>query len=75
MSMTEDIASFVNSFSLRNAPAELLPKVRETFLDSFGVMLAGSREESAQLAARWVQSQGAVGPRSEERRVGKECRL
>ena len=24
-------------------------------------MLAGSREESAQLAARWVRSQGAAG--------------
>jgi 2-methylcitrate dehydratase PrpD len=61
MSMTEDIAAFVASFSLARAPAELLPKVREAFLDSFGVMLAGSREESAQLAARWVQSQGATG--------------
>jgi len=61
MTMTEDIASFIASFSLKAAPGELLPKVRETFLDSFGVMLAGSREESAQLAARWVQSQGAAG--------------
>ena len=61
MTMTEDIASFVASFSLKAAPGELLPKVRETFLDSFGVMLAGSREESAQLAARWVQRQGAAG--------------
>jgi aconitate decarboxylase len=61
MTMTEDIAGFAASFSLARAPAELLPKVRETFLDSFGVMLAGSREESAQLAARWVQSQGASG--------------
>jgi aconitate decarboxylase len=61
MALTEDIAGFVSSFSLARAPAELLPKVRETFLDSFGVMLAGTREESAQLAARWVQSQGAAG--------------
>ena len=41
MSMTEDIADFVASFSLNAAPAELLPRVREAFLDSFGVMLAG----------------------------------
>ena len=34
--------------------------MREAFLDSFGVMLAGSREESAQLAARWVRSQGSA---------------
>jgi 2-methylcitrate dehydratase PrpD len=46
---------------LKNAPAELLSKVREAFLDSFGVMLAGSKEESAQLAARWVRSQGSQG--------------
>jgi len=61
MTMTEDIAGFGAAFSLKTAPTELLPRVRETFLDSFGVMLAGSREESAQLAARWVLSQGAAG--------------
>jgi len=61
MPMTEDIAGFVASFSLKTAPAELLPRVREAFLDSFGVMLAGSREESAQIAARWVRSQGGEG--------------
>jgi len=61
MSMTEDIAGFVASFSLKTAPAELLPRVREAFLDSFGVMLAGSREESAQIAGRWVRSQGGEG--------------
>jgi 2-methylcitrate dehydratase PrpD len=61
MSMTEDIAAFVASFNLKTAPAELLPRVREAFLDSFGVMLAGCREQSAQIAARWVRSQGAVG--------------
>ena len=61
MAMTEDIAAFVASFNLKTAPAELLPRVREAFLDSFGVMLAGCREQSAQIAARWVRSQGAVG--------------
>jgi 2-methylcitrate dehydratase PrpD len=61
MPMTEDIAAFAAAFSLKTAPAELLPRVRETFLDSFGVMLAGSREESAQITARWVRGQGAVG--------------
>jgi 2-methylcitrate dehydratase PrpD len=60
MSMTEDIAAFVASFNLKTAPAELLPRVREAFLDSFGVMLAGCREQSGQIAARWVRSQGAV---------------
>src|SRR6266542_1056686 len=61
MAMTEDIAAFVASFNLKTAPAELLPRVREAFLDSFGVMLAGCREQSAQIAALWVRSQGAVG--------------
>jgi 2-methylcitrate dehydratase PrpD len=59
--ITEDIADFVASFDLKTAPPELLPRVREAFIDSFGVMLAGSREESAQLAARWVRSQAAQG--------------
>ena len=61
MPMTEDFAGFIASFDLESAPAELLPRVREAFVDSFGVMLAGSREESAQLAARWVRSQGDQG--------------
>ncbi len=61
MSMTEDIADFVVSFGLKAAPAELLPRVREAFLDSFGVMLAGSRESSARIAARWVEDQGSAG--------------
>src|SRR4029434_9117415 len=61
MAMTEDIAAFVASCNLKSAPAELLPRVREAFLDSFGVMLAGCREQSAQIAARWVRSQGADG--------------
>ena len=59
--ITEDIADFVASFDLKTAPPELLPRVRDAFIDSFGVMLAGSREESAQLAARWVRSQAAQG--------------
>jgi 2-methylcitrate dehydratase PrpD len=62
MTMTEDVAGFAAAFSLRTAPAELLPRVREAFLDSFGVMLAGSREESAQIAARWIRSERAAGP-------------
>ncbi|HEV8722421.1 MAG TPA: MmgE/PrpD family protein [Candidatus Binatia bacterium] len=61
MSMTGDITDFVVSFNLKAAPAELLPRVREAFLDSFGVMLAGCREESAQIAARWVRDQGNNG--------------
>jgi hypothetical protein len=61
MGMTEDIAGFGAAFSLKTAPTELLPKVREAFLDSFGVMLAGSREESSQLAARCF-SQSIVQP-------------
>src|SRR5262245_8935862 len=62
MTMTEDIASFAASFSLKTAPPEPLPGVREAFLDSFGVMLAGSREEISQIAARWVRGQRAEGP-------------
>ncbi len=61
MPMTEDIADFIACFDLKTAPAELLPRVRQAFVDSYGVMLAGSREESALLAAGWAQSQGAPG--------------
>src|SRR5262245_9874428 len=53
--------SFAASFSLKTASAELLPRVREAFFDSFGVMLAGSCEDSTRIAARWVRSQRAEG--------------
>src|SRR5438445_11933282 len=62
MTMTQDVAGFAAAFSLRTAPAERLPRGREAFLDSFGVMLAGSREESARIAARWIRSESAAGP-------------
>ena len=61
MTMTEDVTGFAAAFSLRTAPAELLPRVREAFLDSFGVMLAGSREESARIASRWIRIERAEG--------------
>src|SRR5437879_6919030 len=61
MTMTEDVAGFAAAFSLVTAPAELLPRVREAFLDSFAVMLAGSREESARIAARWIRTERAEG--------------
>jgi 2-methylcitrate dehydratase PrpD len=61
MAMTEDIAAFVKSFGLEGAPADLTPRARDAFMDSFGVMLAGSREESARIAARWVGSEGSNG--------------
>jgi aconitate decarboxylase len=62
MPITEEIAAFAANFSLKTAPAELLPLAKETFLDSFGVMLAGSTEESAQITARWACAEGAIGP-------------
>ena len=61
MGMTDTIAEFILSFDLPGSPPDLLPRVRETFLDSFGVMLAGSREESARIAGHWVKSQGRLG--------------
>ncbi|HEY7219112.1 MAG TPA: hypothetical protein VH985_12070 [Candidatus Binatia bacterium] len=35
MTMTEDIAGFAAAFNLSTAPAELLPRVGEAFLDSW----------------------------------------
>ena len=41
-------------------PEGLANRAKETFLDSLGVMMAGLREDSSALIARWVCGQSAV---------------
>src|SRR5580704_1921565 len=62
------VAEFVVGFDLKDAPPEVINRARVAFTDTVGVMLAGCRQEVSQILCEMVRL------RSEERRVGKECR-
>src|SRR5215470_16332325 len=54
------LAEFVANFELKNAPPEVIGRARVAFIDTMGVMLAGSREEVAHLVLDMVKLEGAA---------------
>src|SRR5438093_8585125 len=54
------LAEFVAGFELKNAPPEVIDRARVAFIDTMGVMLAGSREEVAHLAVDMVKAEGST---------------
>src|SRR5215510_9611126 len=54
------LAEFIAGFELKNAPPEVIDRARVAFIDTMGVMLAGSREEVAHLALEMVKLEGAT---------------
>src|SRR5262245_65507844 len=54
------LAEFIAGFELKNAPPEVVDRARIAFIDTMGVMLAGSREEVAHLAVEMVKLEGAT---------------
>jgi len=54
------LAEFIAGFELKNAPPEVIDRARVAFIDTMGVMLAGSREEVAHLAVEMVKLEGAA---------------
>ena len=54
------LAEFIAGFDLKNAPPEVIDRARIAFIDTMGVMLAGSREEVAHLAVEMVKLEGAT---------------
>src|SRR5262245_31210655 len=53
------LAEFIAGFELKNAPPEVIDRARVAFIDTMGVMLAGSREDVAHLAVEMVKLEGA----------------
>ena len=47
------IADFVTGFDLAKAPPEVVARSRAVFIDTVGVMLAGSHEEASHLVVKW----------------------
>jgi 2-methylcitrate dehydratase PrpD len=58
--VTAVLAEFVAWFDLKAAPSEAIDRARVAFIDSMGVMLAGSREEVSHLICDVVKLEGAT---------------
>jgi 2-methylcitrate dehydratase PrpD len=56
---TQLVAEFVAGFDLKQAPALAVERARTAFVDTMGVMLAGSRSEPAALVGEMVRAEGA----------------
>jgi 2-methylcitrate dehydratase PrpD len=58
--LSDTIADFVTGFDLASLPPLAIERTRLAFVDTFAVMLAGSREEGAAIVCEMVQQEGAA---------------
>jgi 2-methylcitrate dehydratase PrpD len=58
--LSDTIADFVISFDAASLPPLAIERMRLAFVDTFAVMLAGSREEGAAIICEMVQQEGAA---------------
>jgi 2-methylcitrate dehydratase PrpD len=59
-SKSEVIADFITGFDLDAAPQELIGIAETAFVDTIGVMLAGSREPAARKVTEMIAAEGAA---------------
>jgi 2-methylcitrate dehydratase PrpD len=57
---TEEICDFIAGFDLKNAPPLAVERARTAFIDTVGVMLAGTRSEPAAIMLEMVKAEGAA---------------
>ncbi|MFT5448077.1 MAG: 2-methylcitrate dehydratase PrpD [Gammaproteobacteria bacterium] len=58
-SLSEQIAGFIVNFALETVPPPAIERARIAFIDTLGVMLAGSREDPAAIVRDMVALEGA----------------
>ena len=58
--LSQILADYVVNFDLKAVPAEVIDRARIGFIDTLGVMLAGSREEVAAIAVDMVKAEGSA---------------
>ena len=58
--ITQLLADFIVRFDLKSVPPEAIDRARVAFIDTMGVMLAGSREEVSHLICDVVKVEGAT---------------
>ena len=56
---TARVVDFIAGFDLKQAPALAVERARTAFIDTVGVMLAGSRSEPAAIVLEMVRAEGA----------------
>src|SRR5262245_57227176 len=54
------IAEFVTGFELKQAPPLVLDRARVAFIDTLGVMLAGSREPASDIVCDMIKLEGSA---------------
>jgi 2-methylcitrate dehydratase PrpD len=57
--LSEAIAAFVTGFDLKNVPPVAVERARIAFVDTIGVMLAGSRQPAAEIVCDMVRSEAS----------------
>ena len=58
--VSQAIADFVTGFDLKTVPQPVIDRARAVFIDTVGVMLAGSHEEAAHLVVAMVKAEGSA---------------
>jgi 2-methylcitrate dehydratase PrpD len=58
--ISQVIADFIVGFDLKSAPPAAVDRARVAFIDTIGVMLAGSHEEVAHIAAEMVKAEASA---------------
>jgi 2-methylcitrate dehydratase PrpD len=58
--VSQSIAEFVTGFDLAKVPQPVIDRARTIFIDTIGVMLAGSHEEASRLVLAMVKAEGSA---------------
>ena len=58
--VSQVIADYVTGFDLKSVPQPVIDRARAIFIDTIGVMLAGSHEEATQLVLAIVKAEGSA---------------
>jgi 2-methylcitrate dehydratase PrpD len=62
--VSQAIADFVAGFDLKTVPQPVIDRARMVFIDTVGVMLAGSHEEASHLIVAMVKAEGSAAQAS-----------
>ncbi len=60
-SLTMEVAEYIGGVSYEDIPANVLQRAKEAIVDGLGVMVAGSRSESASAVSRYLDGLGLSG--------------
>jgi 2-methylcitrate dehydratase PrpD len=58
--LAQVLAEFIASFDLKTVPPEVIERARLAFIDTVGVMLAGSRQEVSRIVCEMVRLEGTA---------------